>query len=138
MRRKHQLKMQETDRNPEEYFRMSRSERQNRYFSETIKRKIVNDLDRKVVTIAEVCRIHQVSRAAVYKWIYKYSPMKKRGNKMVIEPESDTRMIEQLKEKVKELEQSVGQKQVKIDFLEKMIELTEEDLNIKIKKKGKT
>lgn len=130
--------MQEKDRNPEEFLRLNRLERQNRYFSEEIKRKLVNDLDRRIVSIAEVCRVHQVNRSAVYKWIYKYSPMKKKGKRMVIEAESDTRMIEQLKEKIKELEQSVGQKQVKIDFLEKMIELTEDDLKIKIKKKGKT
>ncbi len=130
--------MQEKDRNPEEFLRLNRLERQNRYFSEEIKRKLVNDLDRRIVSIAEVCRVHQVNRSAVYKWIYKYSPMKKKGKRMVIEAESDTRMIEQLKEKIKELEQSVGQKQVKIDFLEKMIKLTEDDLKIKIKKKGKT
>jgi len=130
--------MQKTDRKPEEFLRLSRLERQKRYFSEDIKRNLVNDIDRKIATIAEVCREHQVTRSAVYKWIYKYSPMKKRGKKMVIEAESDTRMIQELKEKIKELEQSVGQKQVKIDFLEKMIELTEEDLSINIKKKGKT
>jgi len=129
--------MKETDRNPEEYLKINLRESYNRYFSDDIKRKLVNDLDRKITTIAEVCRVHLVSRTSVYKWIYRYSLMKKKGNKMVIESESDTRMIEQLKEKVKELEQSVGQKQVKIDFLEKMIELTEEDLSINIKKKGK-
>jgi len=130
--------MQESNRNPEEFLRLNRCERQKRYFSEDIKRSLVNDLDRKIVTIAEVCRAHQVNRSAVYKWIYKYSPMKKKGKKMVIEAESDTRMIQELRQKIKELEQHVGQKQVKIDFLEKMIELTEEDLSINIKKKGKT
>lgn len=130
--------MQEKDRKPEEFLRLNRLERQNRYFSKDIKRELVNDLDRKIVSIAEVCREHQVTRSAVYKWIYKYSPMKKKGKKMVIEAQSDTRMIQELKRKIKELEQSVGQKQVKIDFLEKMIELTEEDQKIKIKKKGKT
>ena len=128
--------MQNIERLPSEYLKMSSYERQKRYFSEDIKRKLVNDIDRRVATIAEVCRVHQVSRTAVYKWVYKYSTMKKKGKKMVIEAQSDTRKIEQLKQKIKELEQYVGQKQVKIDFLEKMIELTEEDLNIKIKKKG--
>lgn len=120
---------------PENFLRLTRVERQNRHFSDEIKRSIVHDLDRKIVTLAEIVENYQVSRAAVYKWIYKYSPMKKKGKKMVIEAESDTRKILELKNKIKELERAVGQKQVKIDYLEKMIELTEEDLKIKIKKK---
>lgn len=120
---------------PEGFLKLTRLERQNRYFSEDFKRKIVNDLDRKIVRMSEVVSTYQVSSAAVYKWIYKYSTMKKQGKKMVIEAESDTKKIIQLQNKIRELEQAVGQKQVKIDYLEKMIELTEEDLNIKIKKK---
>ncbi len=56
---------------------------------------------------------------------------------MVLESDSDARKIAELKAQIKHLEQTVGQKQIKIDFLEKMIELTEEDLKIDIKKKGK-
>jgi len=119
----------------EGYLKLTRTERQNRYFSEDFRRKVVNDLDRKIVTISEIVSTYQVSRSAIYKWIYKYSTMKKRGKKMVIEAESDTRKIVQLQDKIKELERAVGQKQVKIDYLEKMIELTEEDLKIRIKKK---
>lgn len=120
---------------PEGFLKQTRLERQNRYFSEEFRRKVVNDLERKIVTIPEIISTYHVSRTAIYKWIYKYSVMKKRGKKMVIEAESDTRKIVQLKDKIKELEQTIGQKQVKIDYLEKMIELTEEDFKIKIKKK---
>jgi transposase-like protein len=116
-------------------FTMSPQERRNRYFSEEIKRKVVDELDRNLVTMAEICREYQVSDTAVYKWREKYSLMGKKKVKMVVEPESDTRKIQQLKDKIKELERMVGQKQIKIDFLEKMIELTEEDLGIDIKKK---
>jgi transposase-like protein len=119
----------------ESYEGMTERERRNRYFSEELRRKIVNDLDKKIVTIAEVCRTYQVSRTSVSRWIYRYSTMKKRGHKMVVEAESDTLRIQELKKKISELERAVGQKQVKIDYLEKMIELTEEDLEIKIKKK---
>lgn len=120
---------------PEGFLKLTRLERQNRYFSEDFKRKVVNDLDRKIIRMSEVVSTYQVSSAAVYKWIYKYSTMRKQGKKMVVEAESDTRKINQLQNKIRELEQAVGQKQVKIDYLEKMIELTEEDLKIKIKKK---
>lgn len=106
-----------------------------RYFSEDLKRKIVSELERKLVTMAEVCREYQVSRTAVYKWIYKYSPMKKKKERLVYESDSDAQKIAALKKEIAELKQMVGDKQIKIEFLEKMIELTEEDLGIKFKKK---
>lgn len=119
----------------DQYQSLTRRERQNRYFSEEIRRQVVHDLDRKVVTMAEVCRELQVTSTAVYKWIYKYSQMKKKGRKMVVEAESETRRNIELRTKIKELEQMLGKKQVEIEYLNKMIELTEQDLNIKIKKK---
>jgi transposase-like protein len=119
-------------------YTMSRQERQNRYFSEEIKRKLVDEWDKKLITLAEICREYEVTDTSVYKWREKYSLMGKKKQKLVVEPESDTRKIQQLREKIKELERMVGQKQIKIDFLEKMIDLTEEDLGIDIKKKGNT
>ena len=40
--------------------------------------------------------------------------------------------------RIKELERAVGQKQMNIDFLEKMIELAKEEFNIDIKKNSNT
>mgnify|MGYP007108819566 CR=1 FL=1 len=57
---------------------------------------------------------------------------------MVVESKSDTRKLLHLKEHIKELEQLIGQKQIKIDFLEKMIELAQEEYGIDIKKKVST
>jgi hypothetical protein len=48
---------------------------------------------------------------------------------------SDTKKIQELKAKIKELEQVVGQKQIQLEFKEKMIELAEQMYNIDIKKK---
>lgn len=124
--------------NLEQFRLLDIHERQNRYFSVELKRKLVNDIDRKLVTIAEVCRQYQVNRSAVQKWLYKYSAMRKKKIKVVVEPESDTRRMQEMQTRIRELEQKVGQNQIHIDFLEKMIELAEEDLGIEIKKKGKT
>ncbi len=119
---------------PEKFVPLTERERRNRYFSEELRKKIVNDVERKIVTIAKVCSTYQLSRTSVSNWIYRYSAMKKKGQKMVVEAEIDSLRIQELQKKIQELEQAVGQKQVKIDYLEKMIELTEEDLKIKIKK----
>jgi len=80
-------------------------------------------------------REYSVTKTAIYKWIYKYSAMRKKGLKQVVEAKSDTVKINRLKAQVKEMEGMVGQKQIMIEFLEKMIELAEQDYGIEIKKK---
>ena len=42
--------------------------------------------------------------------------------------------IKDLQDRIKELEQIVGQKQIKIDYYEKMIEIAKEELDIDLKK----
>jgi len=121
--------------NLREYEKMTVRERHNRYFSEDFKRQQVSEIDRNLVKVSEICREHQVSRAAVYQWIYKYSRMRKRGVKQVVEAESDTKKLQLLREQVRELERIIGEKQVKLDFQEKMIELAESAYKIDIKKK---
>jgi transposase len=112
-----------------------RNLRQNRYFSEDFKREKVREIEKNLATVAEIKREYEVSATAIYKWIYKYSTMRKKAVKQVVEAKSDTRKIHQLKEKVRELERIIGQKQILLDFQEKMIELAEEEYRVDIKKK---
>lgn len=113
----------------------SPKDRQFRYFSTELKQKLVRDLEKNLLTKAEISREYQVSRSAIDKWVYKYSVLMKKGVKMVIESKSDTKKIVELKSRVKELEQLVGQKQITIEFLEKMIALASDELGTDIKKK---
>ncbi len=122
MAQQHQLK---TNQNP----------RQNRYFSEGFKRQKVEEIEKNIVSIAELSKEYKVTRSSIYKWIYKYSLMRKKGERQIIEVESDTRKLLQLKEKVKELERIIGQKQIIIDFQEKLLEIVEEEYKIDVKKK---
>ena len=108
---------------------------QNRYFSEDFKRKRVRELEKNLVCIADICKVHHVSRTSVYRWIYKYSTMAKKKERQVIETKSDTKKIQLLEERIKELERSLGQKQMLIDIKDKMIEIAEETYDIDIKKK---
>lgn len=48
--------------------------------------------------------------------------------------ESSTDKVKKQQQRIRELEQMLGQKQIKIEFLEKMIELASEDLDYDIKK----
>ena len=118
-----------------EYEKLTVKERINRAFSEDFKRKIVSELDRNIVTVSEVSRQYQLTRTAVYKWIYKYSSMRKKGLKQVVEANSDTRKLLQMKEEIKELQRIIGEKQIMIEFKDKMIELAEKAYNLDIKKK---
>lgn len=107
----------------------------NRYFSEDFKKKRVRELENNLVSISDICKTYRVSRTSVYRWIYKYSSMAKKEVKQVVEAKSDTKKIQLLEDRIKELERAVGQKQMLIDIKDKMIEIAEETYNIDIKKK---
>lgn len=118
-----------------EQLKLTVKERQSRYFSEEFKRKKVEEIEKKVSTIAEICREYAVSPTSVYKWVYRYSVMRKKGVKMVVESQSDTAKIEALKKHISELEQLLGQKQFEVEFLEKQIQIASEQYGIDFKKK---
>jgi transposase-like protein len=106
-----------------------------RTFSDEFKQKKIRELERNITSISEICKTYSVSRSSVYKWIYKYSIMAKRQEKQVVEAKSDTQTIKALRERIKELERVIGQKQLLIEFKEKMIEIAESTYKIDIKKK---
>lgn len=116
-------------------FSKETSNRVNRYFSESFKRKKVREIEKNISTVLEVSREYEVSTTAVYKWLNKYSRNRKRGVKQVIELMSDTRKLQDLKARIRELEQMLGQKQFEIEFKDKMIDIAEEMYDIDIKKK---
>lgn len=121
--------------NLKEYEKLTVRERQNRYFSEDFKRKKVSEIDRNLLTVSMICREYQVSHASVYKWIYKYSAMRKKGIKQIVESKSDSRKLQEMRDQIRELERIIGEKQIKLDFQDKMIELAEREYKIDIKKK---
>ena len=116
-------------------FTTDRRIRQIRRFSEDFKKKRVKELEQNLVRVCDISRTYEVSRATVYKWIYKYSAMAQKKYKQVVEPKSDTKKIQLLEERIKELERAVGQKQMMLDFKDKVIEIAEKTYDIDIKKK---
>ena len=48
--------------------------------------------------------------------------------------ESADQKVKDLQAKIAEMERLVGQKQIKVDFLEKMIELAEQEYDLDVKK----
>ena len=116
-------------------FRIKPNKRQNRIFSESFRKMKVREIERNLSTVGMVSREFEVSATAVYKWLNKYSVLRSKELRQIVEPMSDAHKIKELRKKIQELEQLVGQKQIQLEFKEKMIELAEEMYRIDIKKK---
>ncbi len=121
-----------------EGFTLSSQERHRRIFSEDFKIKKVREIEKKETTVSQISREYQVRVNSVYKWVKKYGSNYKEGVRLVVEMESDTKKLLGLQARIAELERIVGQKQLMIDFQQKMIELAEETYGIDIKKKSES
>ncbi len=121
-----------------EEFKMSTSERRARRFSDNFKQSKVREIELGKTKVSEIVKQYQVTATNVYRWINKFGTMKNKQERLIVETDSDTKQLLVLKEKVAELEQIIGQKQVQLDFKEKMIEIAEEKYGIDIKKKPST
>jgi transposase-like protein len=109
-----------------------------RVFSEEFKKARVKEYESGKFTVNELGRLFGLQPKVIYRWIYKYSVYNKKSVKVVEMKDSATRKLKELDAKIKELEQIVGQKQIKIDYLEKMIDLAKEEFDIDIKKNSGT
>jgi transposase len=116
-------------------FKQSREERQRRIFSEEFKRKKVREIEQQLTTIAQVSRQYEVRENSVSKWMAKYGQNYMKGVRTIVESQSDTAKIAALKAQVAELQRIIGEKQVQLEFKDKIIELAEEVYGVDIKKK---
>lgn len=114
---------------------MSKEERQRRTFSENFKKRKVKELETGQTKVSDLCRQYEVSSTSVHRWVSKFGAMKGKPERLIVESQSDTTQLLELKKRVAELEQIIGQKQLLIDFKDKMIQLAEEYYQVEIKKK---
>ena len=108
--------------------------KQHRNFSEEFKKSKVKELVEKRISIKEICKLYSVTRSAVYNWLYKYSKDYQRKPIFVVQMESEAQKTMRLQQQLAELERVIGQKQLEIDFLNKLIEVGSEELGFDIKK----
>lgn len=119
-------------------FTQSRSERQHRTFSENFKKQKVRELESCRSTVSEIAKQYDVSRTNVYRWMRKFGSMKSKKERVIVETDSDTKELLALKKKIADLERIIGQKQILLEFKDKMIDLAEETYQVDIKKKFST
>jgi len=117
-----------------EQFSLTLAERRRRSFSDAFKRDKVREIELGLVRISEVTRQYCVSNTAIYQWIRRFGTQEKTPERLIIETMSDTRALQELKERIAELERLVGQKQIEVEYYKKMIDLAQEHYGIAIKK----
>lgn len=121
-----------------EQFELSKQERQQRRFSESFKQQKVKEIELGYVSPTDISKQYQVTRANVHRWMVKFGSMKGKQERIIVETASDAKQLLALKQKVAELERIIGQKQLLIDFKDKMIDLAEETYGVEIKKNFST
>ena len=116
----------------------SRTIRKRRVFSEEYQRELVRLFEAGKFSVHQLGRLYGIQNSVIYRWIYKYSQFNERGYRVIEMKESSSAKLKAMEQRIKELEKIVGQKQIKIDFLEEMIDVAKEKLKIDIKKKSFT
>jgi len=109
-----------------------------RQFTEEFKRSLVSDFESGKFSIPQLSRLHKISNTLIYQWIYKFSTFNEKGSRIIEMKESSSLKMKSLEQRISELERMVGQKQIKIDYLEKVIDIAKEELDIDIKKNFNT
>ena len=112
--------------------------RKNRQFSEQIRRKAVDEFRSGKFTAKELAELYHCGERTIYNWIYKYSPADSPKINVVEMSQSTDQKLKDLQNKIAELEQALGRKQIQLDFYEKMAELAKEEYNIDLKKNSST
>ena len=115
-----------------------RTIRKKRVYSEEYQRELVHLFERGKFSVLQLSKLYGVRFSVIYRWIYKYSQFNEPGYRVIEMKESSTHKLKAMEQRIKELEKIVGQKQIKIDFLEEMINVAQEELKIDIKKKSST
>ena len=105
-----------------------------RKYSIEFKKSVVTMFESGEYSALQIEKLYGVRNAQVYDWIYKYSTFNEKSVRIVEMKDSNQNKVKELQNRLKELEQIVGQKQITIDYLEKMIEVAKEEYDIDIKK----
>ena len=108
--------------------------RKMRKYSEEFKKDLVQKFEQGKFSVCQMERLYGVTNNTIYRWIYKYSTFNEKGYRIIEMKKSQTNKVKELEDRIKELERLLGRKQIEIDYLETMMEVAKEELDIDIKK----
>jgi transposase-like protein len=109
---------------------------QHRTFSTSFKKEKVTLIEEGKLSVRELSDIYEVSCTAIYKWIKKFSKLP-RDERIVVEKISEEGKNRELQTKIRDLERSVGQKQLELDYYKTIVNLISEETGEDVKKKYK-
>ncbi len=109
--------------------------RQRRQFSPNLRKQIVGLIETGKISVSAASREYMVSATSIYRWIHRYSTYNKKGNVLVVDKDSQSERLKKMQQRIAELEQAVGHKQMQIDYYEKFIELASDEVGQDLKKK---
>jgi transposase-like protein len=108
--------------------------KQTRHFSEDLRKQVVGQIERREMTVSQATREYAVSSSAVYKWLYRYSPTLVKGTRMVMEKDSQEKSLQELRNRIKELEAALGRKSLEADLYRVIVDLASEEYKTDLKK----
>lgn len=108
--------------------------RERRYFSEAMRKFILQEIEEGIYSFAEASRVYQVSEVSLYKWRLKYSLAYQKGIVKVVELESESVKRKDLERQLSQVHQLMGEQSVELAFYKKLVELISAHYNFDFKK----
>lgn len=105
-----------------------------RRYSKAFKKERVAEYERKEFTVRQLSRMYGFSPQSMYNWIYKYSKYSEQNIQIVEHKQSSSEKLKKVVKENKKLKEKLGEKQIELDYLHKLIEVAEEDYGMNIKK----
>src|SRR5690606_4219300 len=107
-------------------------------YPEEVKRKVVGEIQSGFHSHRGAAKLYGISRNTVNDWVVQYSLLTLNTlnpNKEIMAKSTESSTIRLLNRQVNELQKALEKSQLKVDSLETMIKVSEEELKIKIRKK---
>lgn len=108
-------------------------------YSPAFKRKVVEEIESGKFTVGEIRRIYDIRGSdTIERWLKKFGREHLLSRVIRVEMKDEKDRLKELERQKRELESALAQAHLKILSLETMIDIAEDQFDIKIKKKSDT
>ena len=104
---------------------LTNEERRRRRFTDSFRREQVALIEKGEFTVAEIGRLYHVKGSSVKRWLKKFGK-KEVTEQIIIGSQSDYNVQKVLEKENKGLKQIIGEQQIKIIYLEHLLELAKD------------
>ena len=109
-----------------------------RRYTKEFKQSIVKQFENGQSSTKELSIENNVAQQLIYSWIYKFSNFNDKDYRIVENTKSSAVKLKEILKENQKLKAVIGEKQIKIEYLEKLIEIADSELNVDIKKNSST